>query len=240
MSTGKKMQTDWDRSAKAWLTHVGDEGDFSRKNVLDGPMLQRVQNCDGPRVLDIGCGEGRFCRLVSELSLDVTGVDPTEELLVVAREKGGGTYVNARAEELPFWDNEFDLVVFYLSLIDIAGLLQAIREATRVLKPGGHVLVGNLSPWITSSQGADGEDWQRQSDGSVKMRMAHYLDEFAYRANWNDIDIENWHRPLSAYMRVFLSSGLRLINFDEPKAIDDSFKGYDQAPYLYLMEWLKP
>ncbi|MEM8774588.1 MAG: methyltransferase domain-containing protein [Pseudomonadota bacterium] len=236
---GLGMESVWDRSAGAWLQQVGDEGDFSRKHVLDAPMLERVRASGAKRVLDVGCGEGRFCRMMTDLGLKATGIDPTKQLLEVAKAQGGSEYYNSSAEELPFWDGDFDLVVFYLSLIDIDGLSAAIREASRVLKTDGRILVANLSPWITASQGAH-ESWQRQVDGSVKMHMARYLESHSYRATWNGIDITNWHRSLSVYMNAFLSCGFRLTYFDEPKAVNDTGKNYDQAPYLYIMEWQKP
>ena len=56
------MQSDWDASAEAWIESLKAGGDFSRVAVLDRPMLAAVRASAAQRVLDVGCGEGRFCR----------------------------------------------------------------------------------------------------------------------------------------------------------------------------------
>lgn len=232
------MDNGWNKSAEAWLTLMGQEGDFSRKQVLDGPMMARVQASDAAVALDVGCGEGRFCRMMAACGLDVTGIDPTGALLEVARQKAGARYVDGRAEALPFDDQQFDLVVFYLTLIDIKHLDQAIAEAGRVLRPGGRVLIGNLNAWITASQ-TKCDGWTRDADGSASMVIDRYLEEYPIPGRWAGMDIINWHRPLSRYMQVLLQAGLRLVHFEEPRSTGETDRPYDSAPYLYLMEWQK-
>ena len=67
-----------------------------------------------------------------------TGIDPTQSLLEVARKRDpSGDYRPGRAEQLDFDDASFDLVVSYVTLVDIADFRTAIREMARVLRPGG-------------------------------------------------------------------------------------------------------
>ena len=75
------MQSDWDASAEAWIDSLKNGGDFSRIAVLDGPMLAVVRESAAQRMLDVGCGEGRFCRMMAEFAPQVTGLDPTACLL---------------------------------------------------------------------------------------------------------------------------------------------------------------
>jgi predicted TPR repeat methyltransferase len=56
------MSSDWDLSAEAWLAAMSDDGDWGRVPVLDKVMLERASLAAPSRVLDLGCGEGRFCR----------------------------------------------------------------------------------------------------------------------------------------------------------------------------------
>jgi len=66
-------------------------------------------------ILDVGCGTGALCSALSERGLSVTGVDPAEEMLAVARRKNFGnecTFIKADAtQELPFTDRQFDVVI---------------------------------------------------------------------------------------------------------------------------------
>ena len=82
------MQSDWDASAEAWIEILKTGGDFSRVAVLDRPMLAPVHASGARRVLDVGCGEGRFCRMISETVPPVVGLDPTARLLSEARTLG--------------------------------------------------------------------------------------------------------------------------------------------------------
>ncbi len=79
------MAAGWDASAAAWIAHLGSEGDFGRVHVLDGPMLARVRGRGFGTALDVGCGEGRFCRMLAAEGLSVTGVDPAATLIEQAR-----------------------------------------------------------------------------------------------------------------------------------------------------------
>jgi ubiquinone/menaquinone biosynthesis C-methylase UbiE len=131
------MQNDgWQDSADAWIADMGDHGDFGRRYVLDPVMLPRALACAPRRALDVGCGEGRFCRMLRQRGIDTVGLDPTPALLARARARdAGGTYVEGVAEQLPFDDGAFDLVVSYLTLIDIPDVQAAIPEMARVLAP---------------------------------------------------------------------------------------------------------
>jgi hypothetical protein len=56
----------WDESAAGWLAEVADGGDYGRKFVLDAPMLARIKGRGFKTALDVGCGEGRFCRMLRD------------------------------------------------------------------------------------------------------------------------------------------------------------------------------
>ena len=102
-----------------------------------------------PRILDLGCGTGRFTGpLVERFGGTVVGADPSREMLTTAGESTvplGIPLVCARAEALPFPDDSFDLVfasMVYHHFIDRA---PALGEARRVLKFGGRLLVRQAS-----------------------------------------------------------------------------------------------
>lgn len=232
------MANGWNRSAQVWINLMGSEGDFSRKHVLDRPMMDRVRASGADTVLDVGCGEGRFCRMMAPIVPGVTGLDPTVALLEIARQ-GPGTYVQAIAEDMPFEDASFDLIVSYLTLIDIADARAGLAEMHRVLRPGGRLLIGNLNSWITASH-IKSDGWSRGVDGAATMTINRYLEEYANWFEWSGMRIQNWHRPLVFYMQALLELGFQMCHFDEPAASEESDQTYNAAPYLYLMEWKKP
>jgi ubiquinone/menaquinone biosynthesis C-methylase UbiE len=140
------MSSGWETSAEAWIAAMGERGDFAREHVLDPAMRERVLSRPYQCALDVGCGEGRFCRFLRSHNLQAVGVDPTERLIAEARRRDpSGDYRIGTAESLPFADTSFDLVVSYLTLIDIPDFRAALKEMDRVLTPGGTLLIANLN-----------------------------------------------------------------------------------------------
>jgi SAM-dependent methyltransferase len=233
----------WPASAAAWIVEQGDDGDFGRRYVLDPVMLPRAV-AGAPRLtLDVGCGEGRFCRMLATHGLAAVGVDPTAALIATARARDArGRYVRAPAEHLPFASEAFDLVVSYLSLIDIPDLPAAIGEMVRVLQPGGTLLIANLTSFNTA--GAE-QGWVKSALGRrLHYPVDNYLEERAVWTAWGGIRILNHHRPMRTYMRLLLGAGLVLTHFDEPAPIAEASPSraasYSRAPYFLVMEWAKP
>lgn len=237
------MTNGWDASAAAWIASLGEDGDFGRQYVLDPVMLSRALAARPKTMLDVGCGEGRFCRMMGAHGVAVTGIDPTRALLAQAKARDpAGTYIEAGAAKLPLDDGAFDLVVSYLSLIDIPDASAAIAEMARVLKPGGHLLIANSTGWNTAGD-AEGLGWALDADGrKAHFRIDHYLQERAQWIEWKGIRILNHHRPLSTYIRLLLGQGLRLTFFDEPRPSADAPAraiDYVRAPWFLVMEWAK-
>ncbi|TRL40114.1 class I SAM-dependent methyltransferase [Rhizobium straminoryzae] len=233
----------WDMSASAWVIAQGENGDFTRQFVLDPVIDAWLAGRSFASALDVGCGEGRFCRRLKARHgiVAVTGIDPTEPLLATARAKDpAGDYRLASAENLPFEDHRFDLTVSYLTLIDIPDIERAIAEMARVTAPGGTLLIANLNPFITASGGTA---WVKDDSGAKRfVKVDRYLQEHSDWQAWRGIRILNHHRPLSRYMTLLLAAGLRLTRFDEPPAIGgptEARAAYNRVPYAHVMEWTK-
>jgi SAM-dependent methyltransferase len=233
----------WQSSAGAWIAEMGEHGDFGRRYVLDSVMLPRALARSPRNALDVGCGEGRFCRMLRPHGIDVVGVDPTPALIAVARTRDtSGVYLEAPAERLPFGHETFDLVVSYLSLIDIPDIQAAVQEMARVLRPGGALLIANLNSFNTA---CGDQGWVKDGDGRrLHYPIDNYLQERAMWIEYRGIRIVNHHRPMSTYLSTFLGAGLTLTYFDEPSPSADApasrATAYRRVPWFLVMEWLKP
>jgi len=227
----------WIKSADAWIASIGEEGDWTRRTFLDEAMLERAKAHEG-EFIDIGCGEGRFVRMLQELGLSGVGIDPVEKLIEEAHTRDPeGDYRIGVGEKLEFEDASFDLTISYLSLIDIEDFRAAIKEMTRVTRPGGSILVANLAGHFTAGK------WERDpAGGGRRFEIDNYHEERATREQWSGIDILNWHRPTSAYFEEFLVNGLTLCHFSEPMPPDRSdpkSDRYTRVPGFVVMEWEK-
>lgn len=240
------MTNGWEESAWAWIDTLGTQGDPARQLVLDPAMLGRVDlhGATG-RSLDVGCGEGRFCRMLKARGWDTAGIDPSTSLIGQAqRLQPDGDFKVAGAEQLPFDDEEFDLVVAYMSLLDIQDVRVAIAEMERVLRPNGHLLIANLTSFSTA---ANPDPWKPLADGTQAWVIDNYMDERSYWIGWGNLRVMNWHRPLSTYMSLLLDAGLQLRHFDEPMPRGGSPEMLERSglaasrriPGFLVMDWQK-
>ena len=231
----------WDASAEAWIARV-DSGDPSREVLLDPVVLELCGDVDGLSVLDVGCGEGRFSRKLSERGAVVIGFDPCFPLARLALDRQPvGRYLRASAEAIPLATGQFDLVVCYLVLIDVPGFRAAIREMARVLRPSGKLVVANIVSFRTACD----TGWVRDESGRrLHVAVDGYYAERATHAEWCGISVTNYHRPAEAYFGAFLDAGLRLTAYREPRPSADvlaahaEFEPEARVPLFNVMAWI--
>jgi ubiquinone/menaquinone biosynthesis C-methylase UbiE len=110
-------------------------------------MLDLVAPRGGERILDVGCGTGDHLLLFRRKGCDVTGIDPSPFMLDVARRKlrNRAELREGTAEDLPFSDNEFDIVTMITALEFTRYPQKAIAEAVRVCR--GRVFLGVLNKY---------------------------------------------------------------------------------------------
>ena len=111
------------------------------------PLLASRIPATTDRVLDVGCGDGTFCRFVTRDERRVVGVDIDASALPA--ESAGVQYVIASAEALPFADGTFGAVTMTMVLHHVEAE-HALAEAARVLAPGGVLLIlgyGRYGGW---------------------------------------------------------------------------------------------
>ena len=124
---------------------VASEGEFNPFTDAGWRVLQRrfvdlARPRESMRILDIGCGTGQSRQLYTEYAASYTGIDLSEAALAKARSQfPDDEWLCCDARELPFESNSFDLVAFSSVLHHIDDFETALREAHRVLVPGGTV-----------------------------------------------------------------------------------------------------
>jgi len=96
----------------------------------------------GSMALDVATGTGDLALALQRRGAEVTGLDFSQEMLTLAREKGPGiTWQAGNALELPFADGEFDAATVGFGARNFDDLGRGLREMARVVRPGGRVVV---------------------------------------------------------------------------------------------------
>lgn len=99
-------------------------------------VLERVRVDEETRVLDVGCGAGRFCRMVADRGAGVAGLDATPAFVAIARARVlDGDFRVGDMEALPWDDDSFDLVTGFNSFFIAGDMVRALEEARRVARP---------------------------------------------------------------------------------------------------------
>ncbi len=109
----------------------------------------------GQRVLDLGCGGGMLAEPMAAAGARVTGIDPSAASLEAAREHASKNgleidYRLARAEQIPFDDESFDLVAAFDVLEHLDDLERSLGEVARVLRPGGRLIYDTMNRTLVS------------------------------------------------------------------------------------------
>jgi len=106
----------------------------------------------GKLLLDLGCGTGLFMRRYGELGGTAVGLDISRGMVEAARDQGRWfEYLVGTAEVLPFRRGTFDAVSCVLAFSYLENPGWMLREAYRVLKPGGILAVSTLSRSVITS-----------------------------------------------------------------------------------------
>lgn len=110
---------------------------YKARRALVRDMLHQIGigNAAGKQVLDVGCGAGEGAQIFPEAHL--TGLDPSEEALALVPKAHYRELVRGSGEQLVFPSASFDVVLLLDALEHMAADDDALREARRVLRPGG-------------------------------------------------------------------------------------------------------
>ena len=134
-------------SAERWGPLWGSRAaDWARSEEMQMPgyeeAVRRVGLTRGQRVLDVGCGAGVFLSLCAALGAEPHGIDASEELLALARDRVPEADLRrGDMQFLPYEDDQFDLVTGFTSFFFAADMVEALREAGRVARPGAPIVI---------------------------------------------------------------------------------------------------
>jgi SAM-dependent methyltransferase len=170
---------------------------------------------EGPgRLLDVGCGTGLYAAEVSRQGWAVAGVDISEDMLRLARERGLDV-VHADAEALPFDDQSFDAVISMWTHTDVGDFTQVVREVARVLRRDGPFVYIGAHPCFVGphSRFVAAEGVPVLHPGY--RQTGRYADAPGVTPDGLRGKVGATHLPLGLFLQSFFDAGFRLDHFEE-------------------------
>jgi SAM-dependent methyltransferase len=178
-------------------------------------MTELMPDVAGKRVLDAGCGHGRYAEWLIERGADVVAVDENTSMLDHARRRIGDRAEIRQAditEPIEFAEsNAFDGVVCGLSLHYVKDWRQPFRTFARILRPGGFLVFSAQHP-VDEYTAFDAENY-------FTVEQEH----MTWSASGEEIDVPFYRRPFSEVINPLIETGFRLDELVEPKP-EASFK----------------
>lgn len=173
----------------------------------------------GKRVLDLGCGYGWHCIYAAEHgAVSVLGVDLSEKMLAVARQKTQFPQVQyccAAMEDVEAPEESFDLVLSSLALHYVPDFTPLARKIANFLSEGGQFIFSVEHP-IFTAQGS--QDWFRDETGTIQhFPVDSYFYEGERTANFLGASVTKYHKTLTTYLDGLLTNGFRLLRVVEPQ-----------------------
>lgn len=227
----------WETETPRWIAWARTPGHDSYWHYRNS-FFDEIVPSPGRATLDLGCGEGRVARDLTERGHSVTAVDSAPSMLAAAREAdSSGEYVLADAASLPFDNGTFDLVVAYNSLMDVDDMPGAVRECARVLEPGGRLAICVTHPFMDAG-------WFQSKDPDAPFVVeGSYLGtrrfEGTFERDGLEITFRGWCHALADYGRALENAGFLVERIREPTNNREDPR-HDRIPLFLHLRAVKP
>jgi SAM-dependent methyltransferase len=140
-TTAERWGAAWGARASDWA--ISEE----QQRPAYEQVLKRVPRIADQTVLDVGCGAGSFLRICADRGARPYGLDASEQLLAIARERAPEADLRlGDMQFLPYDTDSFDLVTGFTSFFFAEDMVEALREAGRVAKLGAPVVIQVFGP----------------------------------------------------------------------------------------------
>lgn len=188
------------------------------ENVIQPMVPAIIPNAAARRVVDLGCGEGFYCRIARDQGAAyVLGIDPSEKMLAVARQRTTGDgieYEQAFAEDAEVESDSTDLVVSILALHYVEDLESVLQSIWNWLRREGEFVMIVEHPVATAPDPWEG--YTMDGDEEQAWLLTHYFDEGERRVEWYIPGVIKYHRRIDTMANALIKQGFVIEQVLEP------------------------
>ncbi|MEV4578334.1 class I SAM-dependent methyltransferase [Nonomuraea jabiensis] len=204
------MTARYDGQAEWYDEYIGSNAHVTTQDIVEllGPG-------EGP-CLDVGCGTGLYLDAIRSTGRTVVGLDRSADQLRLARHRDPAPLLQGDATALPFATGTFGTVTAIWVSTDIPDFAGLLREAARVLRPGGRLLFYGVHPCF------NGPHIESREDGAVIIHPTYRIKGWHQRSPWwrkggvrDRVGMS--HVPLADLMNAFVDAGLAIERVYEPQ-----------------------
>ena len=241
-----KIAEVWDRLADWWDDRIGDGNEF--QDYLIEPATEHLLAVKpGERILDVGCGAGRFARCTAALGAFIVAIDHAEKFLDRARERTTERIERIRYLKLDATDplalaslgqECFDAAVCTMALMDMSSITPLISSLPRMLRPKGRFVFSVSHPAFNSGTVRHVAE-QFEHDGEVTTRSGIMVTEYAKPFGYRGLGIPGqpepqyyFHRSISLLFNTCFKYGFVLDAMEEP-VFPEGFQSSSDSPFAY-------
>lgn len=222
-----KTPTHWGKVAEWYDQLVGEEGSEFHRQIIFPGVLRLLAVKPNEAVLDVACGQGVFCRLLSQQGAKPTGIDASPELIRLARERNSALSTQQSAPEYRVGDardlsplpvEHYAAATCILAIQNIDKLTPVFQVISRALTPLGRLVLVMMHPCFRGPKFTSW-GWDEASQTQYR-RVDRYLlprKEPIVTHPGKKTGEYTWtfHRPLQAYVKALRGAGLLVDAMEE-------------------------
>ena len=209
----------WNATAGEWIAAAernwaAEEPRWGEWGVAESELQMLPEDMTGMDAVDLGCGTGYVSSWMARRGARVRAIDLSAEQLATARRLQAlhGTaidFVEGDAERLPWEDESADFAISEYGAVTWCEPEAWLREAHRVLRPGGRLVFLGAHPLLDICWPLDG------SVPAVETFQQSYFD--LSRQDWSEEGVD-FNLPLETWFALFRDIGFEVEDYREPRA----------------------
>lgn len=206
----------WNDYAKEYDQKVGETGDLDHRKTLNPVIFKLLGNVKNNEILDLGCGQGYFSRLLEKQGAIVTGIDLSQDLINIANQRNKEQNLNIKyfvsnaADLKVLENNKFDIIVSNMAFMDIENIEKTIKECSKVLKNNGYIVFSLVNPIFGISE-------RKKDDNGYFLKLMKYKTNSTITNENRGFNFKttHYHRPVGYYINILANNSFCITNYEE-------------------------